>query len=100
MTMRWTGFDFVTQPVVFKHDSDQTAIGVFQNNPNDVTLITKVTNGCSYNGNYWVWLGAFTKAGLNLTVRDTANNRSASYSKNLSVLMTTIKDDASFPCGK
>ncbi|HSN55646.1 MAG TPA: hypothetical protein VLT32_13290, partial [Candidatus Sulfomarinibacteraceae bacterium] len=60
--------------------------------------IVKVTNGCPVNGNYWVWVGAFTSAKLNLSVRDTVTGRTKNYSKPLGGLMTTIKDDFFFPC--
>lgn len=97
--MTWTGFDGVTQPVVFVRQSDQTAAGVFQNNLSDITLVVKVTNGCSFNNHHWVWLGGFTNAAWRLEVTDTETGRSHVYTKALSSTPpTTVKDEASFPC--
>ena len=97
--MSWTGFDNVTQPVVFVPQSDQTAAGVFQNNRNDITLVVKVTNGCSFTGAYWVWLGGFTNAAWNLQVTDTQTGRSRVYTKGLtSTPPVTVKDDSTFSC--
>jgi hypothetical protein len=97
--MTWTGFDGVTQPVVFGRQSDQTAAGVFQNNLNDITLVVKVTTGCSFNDHYWVWLGGFTNAAWRLEVTDTETGRSHVYTKQLSSTPPqTVKDETSFPC--
>jgi hypothetical protein len=98
LSMTWTDFQNTTSPVVFERHTDQVSLGVFQNNLDDVTLVAKVTNGCPLNGNYWVWLGAFTGAKLDLRVRDTVTNRVQNYGKPLGGYMTTLKDDSSFPC--
>ncbi len=97
-TMTWTDFSSNTLPVVFTKDSHQAALGRFQNNVNDITIVTKVTNGCSFNGNYWLWLGAFTGGGYNLSVRDTVTGATQTYSKAVGGIANTIKDVSSFPC--
>jgi hypothetical protein len=98
--MEWTGFDGVTQPVIFQRKSDQAAAGVFQNNTSDITVMVKVTNGCSFNNHYWVWLGGFTNAAWRLEVTDTETGRSHVYTKQLSSTPPqTVKDETSFPCG-
>ena len=97
--MTWTGFDGVTQPVLFTRQSDQTAAGVFQNNPADITVVVKVTNGCSFNDHYWVWLGGFTNAAWRLEVTDTQTGSSHVYTKQLSSTPPqTVKDETTFPC--
>ena len=38
--------------------------------PSNVELVTKVLNGCSVDGAYWVFAAGLTNLGVNLTVRD------------------------------
>jgi hypothetical protein len=100
LAMTWTDFDGMMYPIVFKTNgsSNPVAQGTIASSPNDVLVVVKVTKGCSLNGYWWVWVGGFTKAGLDLQITDLQTGRSGYYHKDAGELMTTVKDMDYFPC--
>ena len=101
VTGQWLGFDDDTwRPIVWSRETQEVALGTFQNNPNDVTVITKMVWGCPYNNNYWFWLGGFTDAGYQIVVTDTTTSASQTYnrSRQSGVFPTTVRDATHFPC--
>ena len=60
----------------------------------------RVANGCTQTGTWWIWLGGFTGAGWDITVRDTVTGAQNIYSKarDGSNLPTTTRDSTTFSC--
>ena len=98
----WTNFANppVTQPLIWTPVEDINATGGFQNNPSGIQIVMRVADGCSLTGTWWVWLGGFTDAGWNITVRDTETGNQANFPKppQGGVFPTTVRDVETFKC--
>ena len=98
----WTGFQNppLTQDVIWLPVEDINATGGFQINPTGIQIVMRVADGCSLTGTWWVWLGGFTDAGWNITVRDTETGNQANFSKPSQggVFPTTLRDSTTFTC--
>jgi hypothetical protein len=101
-TGTWTSFDNppVVQPLIWTPVEDINATAGFQNNPSGIQVVMRVANGCTQTGTWWIWLGGFTGAGWDITVRDTVTGAQNLYSKarDGSLLPTTTRDNTTFPC--
>jgi len=102
LTATWTDFSnpAVTQPVIWTPVENINAEGGFQNNPSGIQIVMRVADGCSTTGTWWVWLGGFTDAGWDITVRDTVTGNQQTYVKprNGGVFPTTERDTTTFSC--
>lgn len=101
ITGTWTGWSNPpTQPLIWTPVEDINATAGFQNNPSGIQIVMRVANGCSISGTWWIWLGGFTDAGWDITVRDTATGISKTYNRNRSGgnFPTTTRDMETFPC--
>jgi hypothetical protein len=98
----WTNFANppVTQPLIWTPVEDINATGGFQNNPSGIQIVMRVADGCSLTGTWWVWLGGFTDAGWNITVRDTVTGEQRTFNKPVQggVFPTTERDSINFIC--
>jgi hypothetical protein len=101
-TATWTDFATtpVTRPLIWTPVEDINATGGFQNNPSGIQIVMRVADGCSITGTWWVWLGGFTDAGWDITVRDTMTRKQRTFSKPRQggVFPITARDTTTFTC--
>jgi hypothetical protein len=98
----WTDFSNppVTQPLIWTPVEDINATAGFQNNPSGIQVVMRVADGCPLTGTWWVWLGGFTDAGWNITVRDTVTGDTRTFTRNRQSgsFPTTTRDQTTFRC--
>jgi len=101
-TATWTDFANppVTRPLIWTPVENINATGGFQNNPSGIQIVMRVADGCSLTGTWWIWLGGFTDAGWNITVRDTVTGIQKPFVKPRQggVFPTTTRDSTTFTC--
>lgn len=66
-------------------------------NPANVEAVIKVINGCSFNGNYWIYAGGLTDVYVRLEVKDVRAGVSQVYTNPLGTPFHPIGDIASLP---
>ena len=66
--------------------------------PTNPELLIKILNGCSINGNYWIFWSAGTTVGLELTVNDTVTGRTKVYLDPDGSTALPITDTGAFSC--
>ncbi len=100
LTATWTDFSDVTQPLIWTPVKDINASGGFQNNPDGVQIVMRIADSCQNTNEWWVWLGGFTDAGWDITVRDTVTDVQRTYTKPVQggVFPTTDRDRTTFYC--
>jgi hypothetical protein len=100
ITGTWTDFSDVTQPLIWTPVEDINATGGFQNNPSGIQVVMRIADSCENTNKWWIWLGGFTDAGWDITVRDTATNAEQTYTRtpNGGVFPTTERDTTTFNC--
>ncbi len=98
----WTDFSTPakTQPLIWTPVEDINATGGFQNNPSGIQVVMRVADGCSLTGTWWIWLGGFTDAGWNITVRDTVTGKQKTFTRTRQSgsFPTTLRDQTTFTC--
>jgi hypothetical protein len=98
----WTDFENPanTQDLIWTPVENINATAGFQNNPSGIQIVMRVADGCPLTGTWWVWLGGFTDAGWDITVRDTVtgNQRNFSKPRQGGVFPTTERDSINFAC--
>jgi hypothetical protein len=98
----WTDFSNppVTQPLIWTLVEDINATAGFQNNPSGIQIVMRIADGCRLTGTWWVWLGGFTDAGWNITVRDTVTGDIRTFTRNRQsgIFPTTTRDKTTFSC--
>lgn len=77
--------------------TDNTLLGYFSD-PNNIEVLGKVLNACSFSGQYWVFLSGVTNQEINLTVWDTETGAARSYFNPLFQKFVTITDTTAFSC--
>jgi hypothetical protein len=101
-TAEWTDFSNppVTRPLIWTPVGGINATGGFQNNPSGIQIVMRVADGCSLTDTWWVWLGGFTDAGWNITVRDTVTGIEKTYTRQRQggSFPTTMRDWSTFTC--
>ena len=101
-TGTWTDFANPpnTQPIIWTPVENINASGGFQINPTGIQIVMRVADGCSKTGTWWIWLGGFTDAGWDISVRDTVtgNQRRFTRSRQGGVFPTTTRDMTTFSC--
>ena len=101
-TATWTDFSNppVTQPLIWTPVGSINATGGFQNNPSGIQIVMRVADGCQLTDTWWVWLGGFTDAGWNITVRDTVTGISRTFTRQRQSgsFPTTTRDMTTFTC--
>jgi hypothetical protein len=101
-TGTWTDFANPpnTKPLIWTPVEDINATAGFQTNPTGIQIVMRVANGCNLTGTWWIWLGGFTDAGWNITVRDTITGKQRTFSKSrqAGVFPTTTRDSTTFTC--
>jgi PKD repeat protein len=102
ITATWTDFSDppVEQPLIWTPVEDINATGGFQNNPSGIQIVMRIADGCENTGTWWVWLGGFTDAGWDITVRDTVTGLTRPFTKPRQggVFPTTERDSTTFSC--
>ncbi len=66
--------------------------------PDNVELVVKVLDGCSINGEHWVFAGGLTNVGVDWTVTDLQTGTSRTYSNAAGTPLQPIQDSSAFPC--
>jgi hypothetical protein len=98
----WTDFanPAKTQPLIWTPVENINATAGFQNNPSGIQIVMRVADGCGLTGTWWVWLGGFTDAGWNISVRDTVTGKQRTFTKARQggVFPTTTRDSTTFTC--
>jgi hypothetical protein len=61
-------------------------------------MLVKVLNACALNGRFWVFTSAGTNVGFTVTVFDTANGHSKSYSNADHTAALPVQDTSALPC--
>jgi len=102
ITATWTDFSnpAQTQPLIWTPVEDINATGGFQNNPSGIQIVMRIADSCANTGKWWIWLGGFTDAGWDITVRDTVTETEQTYTRerNGGVFPTTERDATTFSC--
>jgi hypothetical protein len=102
LTATWTDFSdsAQTQPLIWTPVEDINATGGFQNNPSGIQIVMRIADSCENTNKWWIWLGGFTDAGWDITVRDTVTDTVQHYPKspNAGVFPTTERDSTTFSC--
>ena len=98
----WTDFSNppITNPLIWTPQQDINATAGFQNNPSGIQIVMRVADACSLTGTYWLWLGGFTDAGWDITVRDTVTGNTRTWIRNRSSgnFPSTTRDTLTFSC--
>ena len=63
---------------------------------NNIELILKVVNGCSFNNRYWVFAGGLTNVAVTITVTDTQSGAVRTYSNFQGAAFQPIQDTNAF----
>ena len=63
---------------------------------NNVEMVVKVLNACSFNSRYWVFAGGLTNVQVTMTVTDTNNNSVKIYNNPLNTPFQPILDTGAF----
>ena len=102
ITATWTDFSnpAQTQPLIWTPVEDINATGGFQNNPSGIQIVMRIADSCANTNKWWIWLGGFTDAGWDITVRDTVTETEQTYTRtpNGGVFPTTERDKTTFSC--
>ncbi len=67
-------------------------------NSGNIELVAKVLDGCAVGGHFWVFAGGLTNVGVTLTVTDTQNSASNSYTNPINTPFQPIQDTTAFDC--
>ena len=62
----------------------------------NIEVVVKVIDGCGLNDRYWVYAAATTDVAYTLTVTDTAQDRTKTYTNLLGTASPAITDSAAF----
>ncbi|MEO8349058.1 MAG: PPC domain-containing protein [Acidobacteriota bacterium] len=63
---------------------------------NNIEMILKVVNGCALNSRYWVFAGGLTNVAVTITVTDTLNGTTRTYSNPQNTAFAPIQDTSAF----
>jgi hypothetical protein len=63
---------------------------------NNIEVIIKVVNGCALNSRYWVFAGGLTNVAVTITVTDTSNGTTRTYTNPQGVAFQPIQDTNAF----
>ena len=66
--------------------------------PSNIELVTKVLDGCTVNGKYWVFASGLTNVGVQINVTDTVTGATKPYSNTFGTAFQPIQDTSAFPC--
>ena len=102
-TGTWTDFSdpAVTQPLIWTPVEDINATAGFQNNPTGIQIVMRVADACNFPAStWWIWLGGFTDAGWDITVRDVQTGIQRTYIRQPQAgsFPTTMRDSEFFLC--
>jgi hypothetical protein len=89
-----------TKPLIWTPVQNINATAGFQNNPSGIQVVMRVADGCSISGTWWVWLGGFTDAGWDISVRDTVTGKQTAFTRTRQggSFPTTTRDMTTFSC--
>jgi hypothetical protein len=77
--------------------SETTDTGMFWFfSANNIEMIIKVVNGCALNSRYWVFAGGLTNVAVTMTVTDTSNGTTRTYSNPQNTAFQPIQDTSAF----
>ncbi len=65
--------------------------------PENIEVVTKVLNGCSFNDRYWVFAGGLTNVEVTLAVTDTQTGEIRTYTNPLGTAFQPLQDTSAFP---
>ena len=99
----WTDFSnpAITQDLIWTPVEDINAMAGFQTNPTGIQIVMRVADACNRPaGTWWIWLGGFTDAGWDITVRDTQTGIQRTYlrTRQSGDFPTTMRDSTTFLC--
>ena len=96
-TLEWSAPGFSTRPArVSELRTAETGFFYFLS-PDNIELLVKVIDGCSFNGRYWVFFGGATDVAFTLTVTDTQNpDQVRTYHNLLGHPADAVTDTAAF----
>lgn len=66
--------------------------------PNNVEMVVKAVNGCSFNSSYWVFAGGLTNVRVVMTVTDTQSGAVRTYTNPQSTAFQPLQDTSAFSC--
>lgn len=64
----------------------------------NVEMLVKVLDACAINNRFWLFAGALTNVGVEMSVTDTTTGASQVYANQLGTHFEAITDTQSFPC--
>ncbi|MEM9407176.1 MAG: hypothetical protein AAGA81_14160 [Acidobacteriota bacterium] len=64
----------------------------------NVEMLVKVLDACAINNRFWLFSGALTNVGVQMTVTDTVTGTERTYSNDLGTPFSAITDTQSFAC--
>ncbi|MGZ8866844.1 MAG: trypsin-like serine peptidase, partial [Thermoanaerobaculia bacterium] len=67
-------------------------------NANNIEVLLKMVNACSFNQKFWVYSGGTTDVGVNITVTDSQSGAVKTYNNVRGTKFLTITDGAAFSC--
>lgn len=67
-------------------------------NANNIEVLLKMINACSFNQKFWVYAGGTTDVGVTITVTDSQNGAVKTYNNVRGTKFLTITDGAAFSC--
>ncbi len=77
--------------------SDETGYFWFFS-PNNVEMLVKVLDACSFNQSFWVFAGGLTNVKVDITVEDLATGARKTYSNPRNTAFAPIQDTQAFSC--
>ena len=92
-----TGFGNVMSFAGSRAENDQSAFFWFFNDTN-FEMGIKMVDACSFNNQFWVYIGGLTDQGWKVKITDTQNGAVRTYSNDLGHLSTPVGDTSAFPC--
>ena len=93
----WTDFQGGTGSAFGGNLTPETGALFFFDESN-VEMLVKVLDACAINDRFWLFAGALTNVGVEMTVTDTTTNVAKVYTNLLGTQFDAITDTQSFPC--
>jgi hypothetical protein len=78
-------------------ESDESVFLYFTD-PSNFEMGLKILPACGVNNHFWVFIGGLTNQGWQVSILDTSNGRTKSYSNALNHLTSTTADTSALPC--
>lgn len=96
ITGTWFDFDGNEGPFQAIPTGDESGLIYFFDDSN-IEILTKVINGCGFNGHYWLFYAATTNLGFSMEVTDLETGQTNVYENELGTVAVTVADTTAFP---